>query len=286
MKRKKSDPTLHDLQRWVQDVTSHPDGVLKGVRAAGSAKTSLKGRALNQVIGRSKNLSAAERIGVYAGMYFGRLVDCLRNDYPVLLKILGEDAFEDLARDFVIKYPSRSFTLNKLGAKMPAYILKAIPVKQNRAFLFDVAQVERAIEEVFDAPEEKPLNMDSLLSIKPEKWLAMTLQVSQALRLFACKYPVNDFIEAAKTGDTPEIPKRGKSWLAVYRNNYSVWRLNIDHWQYEMLNALQRGDTLGDAVEQAMQVMPETNEQSITAVQRWFELAAKRGWFIDAKMKK
>jgi len=284
VKAKKLNPTLHELQRWVQDVTSHPGGVQKGVKAASGAKTALKGRALNQVIGRSKNLSAAERIGVYAGMYFGRLVDCLRNDYPVLLKTLGEDAFEDLAREFLIKYPSRSFTLNKLGAKMPAYILKTIPVKQHRAFLFDVAQVERAIEEVFDALEEKALNMDSLLSIKPEKWLSMTLQVSQALRLFACKFPVNDFIEAAKSGDAPEIPKRGKSWLAVYRNDYSVWRLNIEQWQFELLHALQQGETLGNAVEQAIQVMPETNEQSIASVQRWFELAAKRGWFVGAKI--
>ena len=44
--------------------------------------------------------------GVYRNAYEGRLVDVLRNDYPLLRTFIGDEYFSDLARVFIAAHPS------------------------------------------------------------------------------------------------------------------------------------------------------------------------------------
>ncbi len=63
--------TLGTVQEWFQAVVTHPDGVEGGVQSEeAQALIRLPRGELEAVICRSRNLTASERIGIYANAYY------------------------------------------------------------------------------------------------------------------------------------------------------------------------------------------------------------------------
>jgi hypothetical protein len=74
------------------------------------------------VVAGSATLSAAQRIEIYRRGYRARLVDCLRRTHPGLRHVLGDEVFDAFALDYLAAYPSRSYTLGRLGANWSAHL--------------------------------------------------------------------------------------------------------------------------------------------------------------------
>ena len=88
------------LQRWFQAVVTNPDGVNAGADSAEAQRLiQLAPGQLEKVVTRSRALSAAERLAIYANAYHTRLLECLGEVYPMLKRGLGEEAFEGAAVD-------------------------------------------------------------------------------------------------------------------------------------------------------------------------------------------
>src|SRR5215813_4494003 len=67
-------------------------------------------------------LGPERRLEIYSQMYFWRLVDALREDFPNLSALLGEDAFTKLVEGYVRAYPSEHPSLGRLGRKMALFL--------------------------------------------------------------------------------------------------------------------------------------------------------------------
>src|SRR5207244_2774521 len=67
-------------------------------------------------------LAPAERVHVYAGMYFWRLVDALREDFPKLATVLGDGGFADLVRGYIRAHPSTAPSIRHLGRALPDFL--------------------------------------------------------------------------------------------------------------------------------------------------------------------
>ena len=272
--------SLRQIQIWVQSVTSHPAGVESG--ACELARHTFRGTHIQHVVAPSRQLTSVDRIAIYSDMYFARLVDCLRTDFPVLLRILGDDVFEALCRSYLKKHPSRHFSLNKLGANLPKF-LKSIRRLHHRSFICEVAAVERSIDEVFDAREESHLSLDDLLPFKAHTWPTLRFKCSAALQLFSLQFPVNGVIEQMKTGGESIFPKRQRSWLAIYRYDFTVWRLEMDQWKFILIAELQKGKPLSVAVNRAVRMLKVDEDEIAASVKNWLEFAVRRGWFVGVR---
>src|SRR5258706_5638387 len=149
---------LNTVQRWFQSVISHPDGVAGGIDAEEAQKLMrLRRSELERVIRRSKNLSAEERLGIYANAYYARLLECLRESFPVLCKALGRELFDEFAFDYLQRFPSTSYTLSRLGDRFAEFLEETRPDKGEGTvgwpdFLIDIARLEGSIEQGFDGP--------------------------------------------------------------------------------------------------------------------------------------
>src|SRR5258708_989599 len=191
---------VNRVQRWFQAVVMHPDGVEAGADSDEAQRLiKLAPGQLERVITRSRALSAAERLAIYANAYHTRLLECLGEVYPMLKRALGQEAFDGFAFGYLQDYPSRSYTLNELGRHFPPYLQQTRPsahdldsesTHQDSAvgdgallenwpdFLIDLARLEWAIYEVFDGPgvEGQPLlRFDQLSDISPERWAEVRL---------------------------------------------------------------------------------------------------------------
>lgn len=266
--------SLNGLQRWMLDAISHPEGASKGAQESAA----LSGRSPHAVIARSKNLTSRERLDIYASMYFWRLQDCLVEDFPSVQYAVGEHEFAALAKDYVAAHPSRYYNLARLGEHFAKY-LRGRTDYRYRLFLAELAELERAIEVVFDAEDAATISKQALKKIPHEQWAEMRLEIIPAFSLHACRYPVNAFVEAVRSDKKPELPERRKTWVAVYRKNYSVWRMDLCEQQFVILKALRLGRSVGTALEAGLAV-PGTDMSAILGqVAKWFEIWTARGFF-------
>lgn len=269
---------LERLERWVQEVITHPDGV--GAGAASRPAEEALATTVESVVLPSATLSASERIGIYAGMYYLRLIEVLDGDFPGLKAVLGSDAFLALLHEYVAAHPSRHYSLNMLGAQLAAYVREERAELPHAAFLAELAELERALQEAFDAPAAEPLSTDELLAIPADRWAATHLVTSPSLRLFEFEHPINAWYVAFKEGDAGPVPEPVPSWTAVYRKEFRVWRASLTHARFELLSAIHDGATLGDALERAAATPGTDPDELAASVGAWFQDWAGDGIFV------
>lgn len=203
---------LNEMQRWVQEVTTHIDGVDAGLCARGAqALIALKPQDLDQVIRPSKHLSSHARIGIYADMYYLRLADCLAKDYAGLEYAFGAERFDEIARQYIAAHPSTHFSLNVFGAKLAHFLKTEVPDLPNRQFLVDLARLEWTLQEVFEDKNAKPLTAAQIEKIPKKKWQRARLELIPALRLLSFDFPANNFLQAVYNDKHPGLPEPRKN---------------------------------------------------------------------------
>ena len=246
-----AEASLPTLQRWMQAVVVHPGTTEEAVASSG-AQDEVPADQVGDVILPSRTLTPVERVGVYHDMYLLRMHDCLVSDYAGLRHFVGDDAFMDLARGYVERHPSRSYSLNRLGDHLPEY-LETLTGLKRQGFCVDLARLERAVAQVFDAPEGAPLSPAALAAVPEEAWERARLRTVPGFELLAFRYPANAYLQTVRD-ENHDHPKARlqNSWVAVYRQDYSVWRLDLNRPAYDLLSDLGRGKPLGEAIGAAL----------------------------------
>ncbi|MBV8820163.1 MAG: putative DNA-binding domain-containing protein, partial [Acidobacteriaceae bacterium] len=190
-----------------------------------------------------------ERVSIYRNMYVARLGEALEVDYPAVLHFLGQEQFYELVARYVEAHPSRSYTLNRLGDHFPEFIAASADLPQ-REFLSDLARLELALTEVFDAEESPVLTQEAISAVPADAWEHARLKPIAAFRILSFAYPVSAYLGAVDEENEFPALRRKKTWVAAYRRNTYVHRLDLERQAFELLRALAQGITVGNAVEQ------------------------------------
>ena len=247
-----TDLTLAPLQEWMQGVVTHLGDVYEAAEVAPLE--------VESVILPSASLQPIQRVGIYHGMYLLRMIEALTADYGALAQFLGEDAFEEMVRGYVERFPSRSYTFNRLGDSLPEYI--ATSTLKRRVFLRDLAMLELAMTHVFDEAEVEPMPGDAIASVPPDRIIDARIVPIPALRLLSLDYDVNEAFQAFRD-ERAMTPHRRKIWLAVHRRDYSVFRMPLTRDAFTFLSFLIAGETIGGAIvmfQERFRRLPEQDE--------------------------
>src|SRR5688572_15417223 len=242
---------LDRLQRWLQEVVVHPGSTAEAVGAK-AARALVPRPRVGDVILPSATLRPEERLAIYHDMYLLRMGDALESDFPALKHLLGDDGFRALVSGYVQAHPSRSYSLNFLGRHLPDYVLQA-PGLRRRGFAHDLARLEQAVTEVFDAPEDPALRAEGIAAVPEAAWEGARLLPVAAFRLLAFAYPVNAYLQSVRDEDHAHPPLgRRATWVAVYRQQYTVRRQDLTRAGYRLLGQVASGVPLGKAVADAL----------------------------------
>ena len=82
--------------------------------------------------------------------------------------------------------------------------------------------------------EAEPLPGDAIASIAPEQIADARLIPIPALRLLSLDYDANEAFQAFRDERTMK-PRRQKSWLAVHRRDYGVYRMPLSRLESGLL---------------------------------------------------
>ena len=141
------------------------------------------------------------------------------------------------------------------------------------------------MEDVFDARRVEPIQFEDLTAIPTERWGDIRLQTIPALHLLQLNYPVNNFMTAVREGRHVDIPAASLTFVAVYRHNYRVWRIDLDVQRFTLLVALQQGKSLGSALDLCASLPDVDSASLIDAVSGWFREWTSEGLFYGAHVK-
>ena len=235
------------------------------------------------------SLPAAEGLAIYANAYLTRLIECLRADFPVVARVVGEDAFTALAVDYLRAQPPSHPSLSALGAGFPGHLDRTRVVDERGwgECLVALAEYERAIDEVFDGPgpEGGPsLSAEDLSGLDPGDWAAARLVPNPALRLLRFGFPIDATWEQirglSEGGEVPLLPSRGISFVALSRRDHVVRRLALDAGEHHLLMSLRSGERIGDAIVATAQAMSLGDEALSDLLGGWFARWTTEGLFI------
>jgi hypothetical protein len=239
---------LGGLQRWMQAVIVHPAKTEEALASSEAAALVAPGR-LGDVVLPSATLDPAERVGIYHDMYVLRMEEALESDYPGLSHFLGPKRWRTLVRGYVETHPSRSYTLNVLGRDLAEYVFTA-PRISHAGFCRDLARLEWAITEAFDAAETPILGETDLAAVPPDAWEGARLVPTEAFRLLALDHNAGSYLDSLRGDEHDDpLPRRRPSWVAVCRRDYAVYRLALTRPAFRLLSALAEGAPVGEAVE-------------------------------------
>jgi hypothetical protein len=248
----------------------HPGGARAGLRSPKARKlVAAAVRDPGSVVLPSKNLSSAERLEIYAHMYYARLVEVMEGEYPTVRQILGPEPFAAACRRFVARNPSRTRTLNSLSARFPGFLAKTLPRSHRHGLAVDVARIERAMEDVFDAPRAEPMTAAQFAAIGAGA--QAKLRVTPAIRLLQLRYPANVYMSALRRGGRPRVPRPRATQVIVFRRGFQVFRRDQEPEQFRLLQALVAGKPLAAAVRASIGRRAGNADRVAKRLGKWFE---------------
>lgn len=287
--------SLDVVQRWFQTVITNPAGVEGGVDSEEAQRLiRLKRGELEAVIRRSKKVTAADRLAIYANAYYARLLECLASFFPVLKTAVGDEVFEGFAFEYLQHYPSESYTLDRLGDNFARFLDETRPEPEEGSepgevswpdFLIDLATLEWTLNKVFDGPgvEFQPLlTAEALQAFPPESFADARLVPVPCLRLLTFRYPVNAYYTAARhaeEGEEVAVPDPEEERIALSRRDFVVRRYPLDAAQYALLEKILADETVGEALAAAAEVSGLDDEGLGDAFQAWFRFWVAEGFF-------
>jgi hypothetical protein len=107
--------------------------------------------------------------GVYRYAYGSRLVEAMRNDHKLLHRYLGDEAFDEMGDAYVKARPSEHPNLRWFSQGLPDFLKSAKPYC-NHPVLADLAALEKALNDAFDAKESPVLALEDMAGFAPELW--------------------------------------------------------------------------------------------------------------------
>jgi len=131
---------------------------------------------------------APRRFAVYRNNLIVGLVEVVAGVFPVVKRIVGDDFFQAMARDYVRAEPPRSPVLAEYGAGFPAFVADFKPAT-SLPYLPDVARIEWAWREAYHAAEADFLGPADFAGITESDLAALTLSLHPSVRVVRSAYP-------------------------------------------------------------------------------------------------
>ncbi len=214
------------------------------------------------------------RMSIYIEGYRIRLLQAIRNDYPGLLGLLGDERFDKLALAFIEAKPPESFNLDRYPHVFAHYLTGGLI-----GFEYEIAMLESMIARVFMEDESVPLSSSAMEGLTSEAFGDIVLKPRTASRLVAFEYPVSQWFDVERAGSKPEIPSPNKSYLYIYRHRNNVQRFSLSEAAFLFLTQLFSGSAIGNSLEHVLAAHPQYEQEIITNIQLWFPEWLKKGFF-------
>lgn len=195
----------------------------------------------------SPRADGATLLNVYREAYALRLVEILGQDYPKTKTMLGDDNFAAMARAYLAAFPSVSFTVRWFGRHLADFLADTAPWSEH-AVLAEMATLEWALGEAFDAPDVTPIGPDSIAAVPHAGWPGLTFILHPSLRRHLFHHAVPELWQQLEREEQPTLPVPAydtpRSFL-VWREGLETVYRGVDTDEAWAVDQLDQGTSFG-----------------------------------------
>jgi len=183
-----------------------------------------------------------DRALIYVDSYRARLIESLEKIFLMLYKKMGDDAFCELALQYIDAYPSENFSIAKFGQRLAYYLREEGSVE-----LAQIAELDWAISDAVEAETVKILTREDLQTIPEEQWEHVTFELHPSLKI------VDNH--------------------RVYRKDRQVYYVEMKGQEKQVLKDIQAKKTFGEICERLNETMSEDEvaKYLIQQIARWLD---------------
>lgn len=190
--------------------------------------------------------AAGRRFSVYRNNVTASLTEALRQAFPVVGALVGEEFFTAMAIEHLRAHPPLSPLMMFYGEDMPAFLAAFAPVQHLR-YLPDIARLELALRYSYHAADATPLPPEAM-QIAPDVLMGSTLRFSPALRLVRSDWPIHS-IWMANTGSAAPPKAVVAEDVLILRRDFDPDPVLLPTGAAGFLAALLDGQTFGAALD-------------------------------------
>ncbi len=201
----------------------------------------------------------AARMAIYRNNLHEGFIKALALEFPVIQRLVGEDYFRQLAREFLHAHPSRAGDLHRIGAPFPGYLSERF-AGTGYAYLPDVAQLEWSYEQAAIAADAPLFDARSLAYVAPESYGGLRFNLHPACYLVSSVYPILRIWQVNQIGaDDAGIVdlSTGPDHVVTRRAGHGVELVRLPPVEFLLLECFSAGATLAEALTTLQRVAPD-----------------------------
>ncbi len=200
------------------------------------------------------NAPAGTRYDVYRNNVTHSLIAALGTAFPLVRKILGPHSFDTLAPIYVRAHPPTSPLMMQYGTDFPTF-LQSLPQVSSFGYLPDCARFDLAMRSSYHAADAAPFDTNGFQNLAPDRLMRQTFTLAPATRVLRSSWPLFDIWRFNMTENAPK-PLHLPQDVIITRAQFDPLPHLLPPGAAEWLAALKHGQTLGDAVETTLAIVP------------------------------
>jgi len=167
-------------------------------------------------------IPALERLEVYQNNLFVSLTDILKDTYPTVLAVVGDDFFTALARSFIKDNPPTQGNMTYYGGEFARFI-RAFPHTQSLPYLGDVAELDWLVNLSFHAKDDARLTPEDLADKSPDELMEMTFPLRKSVFLIQSDFPLQQIRKMTERKNQQDLDlNQGRKMYVVFRPQLTI----------------------------------------------------------------
>ncbi|MGS0496617.1 HvfC/BufC family peptide modification chaperone [Pseudoalteromonas mariniglutinosa] len=224
-------------------------------------------------------LSLSQRLAIYQNAYKLRLRAAIEQDHAQLGIYLGDQLFDKMVAEYLVKYPSNYTSLRFFADELPHYLRNNAPFNAH-PILADIAYFERCLLIAFDAQEQPLLSIDELEKFTTEQWPTLQLVLHPSVQLMHFNSRAVESWQALKDKQTPPEPycETTRYWVVARDPERRTQFVNVALPEYRILTLLKQQVNFAQLCQSCINDMPSEKIAGflISLINQWLE----RGWLV------
>jgi hypothetical protein len=195
-----------------------------------------------------------------------RLRDVLREDFPRLAALLGAEQFDQVVASYLEEFPSEQPSVRHLGRALAQFLRQREDIPK---CLADLAELEWARVEVFDAPDAPCATISDLVGVPPDSWPSLRFTTISAIQTVRAQYSVHQLWSGSQSLELSPAETSLRVWR---KNDFQVFHAPMDERESAALHKMISGEPFA-AICEAFVDLPELQaaQEATGLLARWIE---------------